>query len=333
MARVVLRADANPQMGLGHVERSVRIGKALAAGGHETTFVVRAGTLGETRLKSLGIVPVTLEADEEEAQTLLASSPRLVLFDVGDTTHERVAAVKKAGDAGVVTFDDLGDGRYVADDVIDANLSEKTNPRKMETTTRFHLGPSFAVVDPRLAAGRRRKYGPFRSLVIALGGTDPENLVVKTVRALGRLDPKVEATFVLGAGYGGGRSLDAVLLEAPRTFDVRISPPDFSDLLRKADVAIVGGGLTLFEAAAAGTPAVVLAQNRAQLANAQNLADAGAVVHLGLGRNVPEGEILATVRSLEDVDRRRTLGEAASRQVDGKGLERVAAACRGAMSA
>ena len=325
-----MRAEASPETGLGHVERSLRLAEALGRDGHEATHVVRAGTLGARRLRERGAAVLPFDGAEEEA-TVLGQAPRLVVYDVGSTTHEQVAAVKKAG-AAVVTFDDLGDGRYVADDVVDANLSDRTNPRKMETTTRFHLGPAYAVVDPRLASGRRRKHGPLRHLVVAMGGTDPENIVVKVVHALGPFDVKVDVTLILGPGYGGGKALDEALLEAPRNFDVRDAPPDFFDLLRGADLAIVGGGLTLFEAAAAGTPAVVLAQNKAQLVNAQVLADAGAAVHLGLGRNVPDGEILATVRSLADPEARRRLGEAAAARIDGRGLERVAEICRGALS-
>lgn len=326
MGRIVFRSDASHEGGIGHVERSARLGAALGAKGHDVTHVVRAGGLAEKRLRAKGVVPLTYERDEEEIRTVLDVRPGLAVLDLGNNPHERVAALKKA-EVGVATFDDLGDGRYVADLVVDANLAEAKNPRKMETTTRFLLGPLYAVVDPRLAAGRRkRRYERFRRLAVALGGTDPENVTVKVVRALGRLDPNIEVTIVLGPGFRGGKTLDAALLESPRDLDVRIAPDDFAEILVAADVGIVGGGLTLAEAAAAGLPAIVLAQNKAQLANAQNLADAGGCVHLGLGRNVPEGEILAAVRALEDPEKRRALGEAAARHVDGKGLERVVGA-------
>jgi spore coat polysaccharide biosynthesis predicted glycosyltransferase SpsG len=329
MGRVLFRSDASHEGGMGHVERAARLAEALAAKGHDVTHVVRADGLAEKRLRAKGIVPLTYERDEEEISTVLDARPNLVVLDLGNNPHERVAALKKAG-LGVATFDDLGDGRYVADLVVDANLTEAKNPRKMETTTRFLVGPDHAVVDPRLAAGRkRRKYGRWRGLVVALGGTDPENITVKVVRALGRLDPNVEATVILGPGFRGGKTLDAALLQAPRDFDVRIAPDDFAEILVASDIGIVGGGLTLAEAAAAGLPAIVLAQNKAQLANAQNLAESGGCVHLGLGKNVPEGEILAAVRALEDPERRRTLGEAAARVVDGKGLDRVVAALEG----
>jgi UDP-N-acetylglucosamine:LPS N-acetylglucosamine transferase len=108
------------------------------------------------------------------------------------------------------------------------------------------------------------------------------------------------------------------------------APEGLASELRRAEVAVVAGGVTLYEAAALGTPSVALAVADAQQITIRGFALRGAAVDGGLAGDSRSIERAAcTVASLlGDPARAARLGDAGARLVDGRGAFRVADAIR-----
>jgi spore coat polysaccharide biosynthesis predicted glycosyltransferase SpsG len=109
-------------------------------------------------------------------------------------------------------------------------------------------------------------------------------------------------------------------LRAPAGAIVLDAPPSLRAPLRAADVVIATGGQTSLEAAACGTPAVLLALDRAQAEQAERLARAGAA----LLADTPQSAARAAQDLLADREQRAHMSEAGQRTVDGRGAQRVA---------
>lgn len=330
MSTVVLRVDADASIGFGHLERTMALARELATINYRPVFVTREEGLAASRLRACGFTDVeTFEGPEAEGDAILAPGPGIVLFDIGSTTHARVAEVKALGGF-VATFEDLGDGRYLADLVIDANLVEATNPKKMETPTRYLLGPDYAILAPAVVAARRRrrKPGPVRRILVSCGGSDPAGVTVGVVRGLATYDSEVEVELVLGPGFAHARALNAALLEASRTFTITEAPTDLPDRLRTADLGILSGGVTLFEAAHLGLPAIVISQNAAQLRNLGPFESRGGIVNLGLAANAPYNNVKSAIREVGTETRLAAMSAAQEGYVDGKGLGRIVSAIK-----
>lgn len=333
MTTVAIRVDATKEIGFGHLERMVELGAALAAENHRPVFVTRAGSVGLDRLRARGverIVEVAEKADvAAESDAILAAGPGLVILDIGPTSHALMAALKAPG-CFLVSFDDLGDGRYLADIVVDANLTEKTNPRKIVTPTRFLFGPAHAAVSRACRAARklRRRFGPLRRVVVAAGGSDPAGVTAGVAAGLSTLANEIAVELVLGPAFAGQKALDKALLASIRTFSIVEAPADFAERLRAADLGILSGGVTLFEAAHLGLPALVIAQNAAQLRNLPPFEAAGGIVNLGLAAHKPYGNLIAAIRELGPEEKRRAMAAALEKSVDGEGIARIVVAIR-----
>jgi spore coat polysaccharide biosynthesis predicted glycosyltransferase SpsG len=100
-----------------------------------------------------------------------------------------------------------------------------------------------------------------------------------------------------------------------------------------ATVAILAGGVTLYEACAIGVPAIAVALSRHQHLTVRGIARAGAAIEAGgaYGRYVvagfsrPAAKIARlTERLLDDAAARRRIRAAGRRLVDGNGAFRVA---------
>jgi spore coat polysaccharide biosynthesis predicted glycosyltransferase SpsG len=108
--------------------------------------------------------------------------------------------------------------------------------------------------------------------------------------------------------------------EPPDEVEVLDAPESLAEVLLKADIAVVGAGQTMLEAAAAGTPtvSVVLVDN--QRRQAERLAALEAVVLADPGSLASE-----VVAVSSDPEWRHRLSARAQAAIDGQGARRVAA--------
>lgn len=308
--------------------------RELAKEGHDPIFVTRDKAFVRSRIEAAGFSEVEgFENDSDEAEAILRRGPGLAVFDVGATAHEVVAAIKEIG-CFIVTFEDLGDGRYLADLVIDANLTENSNPRKMATPTRYLLGPDYAVISQKATAAKKKRRGSrgfftrdgLRKIIVTCGGSDPAGVTPRVVEALSLFDGEIDIELILGPAFSPKDELDRALLKSSRIFSIVEAPDNFHDRMRRADLGILSGGVTLFEAAYLGLPATVIAQNATQLKNLPAFESNSGIVSLGLAAHNPFPNLSATIRSIES--KLGAMAAAQERYVDGKGLDRVVAAIR-----
>lgn len=326
MTTVVFRTDADQEIGFGHITRSLSVADALTEYGHEPVFVTsRSGSVKSWIAARRDYDVLTFGKSESETEKIFERGPGLVVFDVRDTEHKLMAAVKEVG-CFIVTFEDLGEGRYLADLVIDSNLTEKTNPKKMETKTRYLLGPDYAVISDECQKARKgsRQFGELTRILLSFGGSDPAGITPNAVRALAHLNSDIDIELITGPAFAQSKALGRALLEVSRNFLVVDSPPDFPTRLRSADLGIISGGVTLCEAAYLGLPTIVIAQNKHQLSNAEPFAQNGGVVSLGQAGEDAYGRLLPTVKELADPKKREEMSHANTDYIDGKGIDRIA---------
>jgi hypothetical protein len=191
-------------------------------------------------------------------------------------------------------------------------------------TTTVLEGTQFYILDHRISAARRRRERGRRrsckSVLVALGGGHHVRLMAQRLaEALGSRCPGVDVR--IASGFAAG--------QLPRLPYGRwvIARRGLIAPLAACDVAIVGGGVTLYEACALGVPAVGLAVVPAQMPAIEAFARQGAVIDAGGPAGSPEaiGRAAAGVaRLLRDERARARTSHIAQRLVDGRGARRVA---------
>jgi len=264
----------------------------------------------------------------------LASGPGLSGVDVAivDDPSPRHAdawliRAKRVGIA-TATIHDLGVGGTMADLVVDGHVSAQ--PTRKETVggtiTRLY-GPRFAVLDPRIVVARakrrvRRRLATPRVLVALGGGSHVVSLVAPLVLDIARRCPG--ARISIAAGFSGGARPP---LGAARWID---RPDGLVWDLARSDVAVVGGGVTLYEACAVGIPVVAVSVVPAQRAAIEAFATKGATIDAGALPNPltvdRAGAAVATL--LADRFVRHRISAAGKRLIDGRGAFRFAARLR-----
>jgi len=307
MARSVLFAvAAGPRVGFGHLARC----RALARAMRVRLLMAVRGTPATCRTaRELGATVVT-----NGTRALARIRPDLLIVDdpCSDAGARWVNQARQHGIA-VASIHDLGRGYLRSDLVIDGTLMAHRSTRMRSLT-----GPQFAILDPSFAGrvAARRIAG---RVVIALGGgVHVRRFAAALVSRIVHGAPR--ATVVVAAGFSRGPRPS--LPTSARWIDAT----DLAAELARASVAVLGGGITLYEASVLGTPLVALAVTHAQRRTIRAFAREGALIDAGLAgtagfdRRVSAG----VTRLLTAPSQARAMGARARRLVDGRGAHRVA---------
>jgi UDP-2,4-diacetamido-2,4,6-trideoxy-beta-L-altropyranose hydrolase len=324
---VVIRADGGRTLGLGHVIRCLALAEALTGRGAAVTFLTR--TTEPAVLARLERAPCAVErlpgGDEAAAVGERARGAAAVVIDVYGVTVACQEAVRRAG-ARLLVIDDLAQGRFVADLVLNQNLGARPEAYDAAPHTRLLLGPRYALLRRAFRGVVAAPARPPRVLV-TMGGADPGNVTARALEALDALPDAFALDVVLGAAFAHADVVAAVAARSTHPVAVHRDPPDLPGLMARATLAVSAAGSTCWELAHLGVPAVVvgLAANQASIAAA--LDAAGVARSAGAASPFPAGAVGRLVAALlADASGRARMAAAGRALVDGGGAARTAEA-------
>lgn len=298
---LLLRADAGPDIGFGHVTRCLTLGlEWTRRGGRASLMTAAPAESTRERAARFGI-----ELREPGA----FGSNSWIAVD-GYRFDEGCLSSARATGARVLAIDDgIRLSRYDADLVLDQNLGHE----RLDYGVPALLGPRYVLLRPEFAE-RPRPARAFpqaaRSLLISLGGGDTSRAADAALDAIGRDADGLDVVVALGAGSAAPRARPGVRIERDA---------DLPSLMEWADFALLAGGTTSWEACRMALPAVYspVAENQRPIARALAAAGAGLCAEDG-------ASLSAAVRALRgDAARRKAMSAAAGALIDGLGASRV----------
>ena len=333
-ARVVVRADAGPSIGLGHLTRCLALADRLQARGAAVTFVTRRVSEAVlVRIAEAGCATVLLPDGMPPGDDVLfllerirVLDPRAVITDSYEVTTAYQRAVKSSG-VRLLALDDLVRGHFVADLVLNPNMSARVDQYSAEPYTRLLLGPRYALLRPEFRAHRAKPTAlpaPPRVLII-MGGSDPDGLTSRALVEVDALPGEFVVDAVVGPAFQAIEELSKAVAGTSHPVRVHRDPPDLVEIMADATVAVSAAGSTCWELAFLGVPAVLLVAADNQAGIAAGLAAAGFAASLGPVAPFPAEALGAAVGALlADAGRRARMAAVGQLLVDGGGADRVA---------
>lgn len=277
---LALCIESSHSRGMGHLYRSLVLADALRQRGWPLRFLVNDDATARTVLAKNGYDATTVDltdtAADWEGRIIAEQGIRLWIDDRLNTPAAHAHHVKVAG-IPLVTFDDRGDGANLADLHIAALAFDPSEPLGGRRVLR---GADVLILNPAIAQFRRLRRD-LSSLLVTLGGSDTYGATVKVVAELARNGRA--ATVVVGPSFRHTRELDAVLTPA---FTVKSGVPSLVEEMSRHDLAITGGGITAFEANAAGLPCIIVANELFEIPVGRALAGMGGALFAGHHENL-----------------------------------------------
>jgi len=305
MDHVVLLADASPEIGVGHVMRSITFGSELAKSGWLVTLLSkglpdvlrnRAHGLG------IGVQERSLElSDPAVAEEIAAFGPSLIIRDGYRFSDDSADSLDNLGYP-IIAIDDNHEcslGFPAA--IINQNLhAHRVNYSNIADETVRFLGPSWAIIREEISTLRSTR-AQRAGVVVALGGTDPLSMTGPICRELQK------------------RGIDTLNCDGSPSWH------RFPALLAQSQLVIAATGSTTWEAACLGTPilGLITAENQTQIG--LTIRSEGLGLSIDVRSSPDPGEIVDTVeRMLNNPESLLQFSKRGSALVDGFGTKRLA---------
>lgn len=336
--RLVMRSDATPAIGTGHLLRMLALGQAWQdAGGRVVAVVAEAPGSLVDRLADEGFDVRTVPAphpDRADAATLA---------ELGRQTDTRLAIDGPRFDA--TYLDRLGvavERSLVMDDVAErprypvglvVNQNAHADPAAYPPGTRLLGGLEFVLLRREFRHWQQARppvRGTVRRLLVTFGGADPQALTRRTVDAIvaDGLHREIDVEVVVGAANPDARQLVDEATGAGMT--AVLAADRMAERMARADLCLTSGGTTVWELARMGLPSLVVEAGPLEPSLVRGLRHVGLFAPLGPAERLDGRTIVRAVRAAS-ADRawRSTMADLGPRLVDGRGADRVAAALAG----
>lgn len=336
MRILFIRADANSQIGTGHVMRCLAIAQAWLDQGGEAVFLMHnPGTSLKDRVERAGCRVLEMSSepgsrvDAEQTSRLAGEHQAEWLVVDGYQFGAEYQDLVKASGLRLLFLDDCGHaGRYSADLVLNHNLhAAESLYRDRAPDTELLLGPRYALLRREFLSWRewtREIREDVRQVLVTLGGSDPDNMTEQVIRALSLVDMNgMKATVLIGASNPRHSDLRKAAAGLAGVFLVE-NALNMAELIAEADVAVSGAGSTCWELCFLGLPSLLIDLAENQRPVSRELERLGVAVDLGGSEEVSPEKIADELsRLMRSPGRRAAMSACGRGLIDGAGAARV----------
>jgi UDP-2,4-diacetamido-2,4,6-trideoxy-beta-L-altropyranose hydrolase len=341
LPHLLLRADADPAHGTGHVMRCLALAEVWQQhGGRATLLSFRLNPVLCRQIEAHGIglkeIPLTYPGSEDLRATCAALEevcrdeaelPWVVLDGYRfDTIYQSL--LRSAGCRLMVIDDTAHLFRYDADIILNHALSAQQFAYTCSPDTLLLLGPRFALLRSEFQRWQgvpRHCPEVARNILVTLGDTDADNASLKIIEALEQVPtPHVEVRVVVGPLNRYLTQLQSRMVSVSSRVHLQTNVTDIASLMGWADLAVAGAGMTSWELAFMKVPTLLLTLSEKQSEVAQALDEFGAARSLGSPTDLDRNQLTETIsRLIHDKSARRQMSENSQVVVDGRGAQRA----------
>ncbi|MEK7729157.1 MAG: UDP-2,4-diacetamido-2,4,6-trideoxy-beta-L-altropyranose hydrolase [candidate division KSB1 bacterium] len=329
-ATIIMRTDGSSEIGVGHLYRCLALAEALRGRGFEILFAVAVTppplvALLQQHGHAVHTLNASLHLDQLEALARRhhARAIGVDTYAADEIFFKQLAARRMR----VFCIDDFAGFPLAAELVINHNIYAPDLSYQVSPRAHLLLGPRYALLRAQFRATRQRHapHSTRANVIVLLGGSDPHNLTLKITRSLlENLPQEILLHAVVGPAASGLLELQQLARTHAR-LRVHNQPRNLPEIMSAATLAISGAGITVYELACLGVPALLLVIAENQRQNAEAFAHHGLAEVLGRHEQVsPESVAASALALLHDSTKLHNMKAAGQSLVDGLGAERVA---------
>ena len=349
---VVIRADANSKIGMGHVMRCLSVADALVKRGEEVLFVTADDTPVplltkkgipyrvlhtdyadmEAELPELWEVLRELPQGAESPEAALAQKNTSILVDSYYVTEKYLAALKKR--ITTIYMDDIYAFSYPVDMLINYNIYGEEMGYEKDAAfadTKLLLGTEYVPLREEFLAGEQQRTAANCGILITTGGSDSFNLAGQLLMEAMKYDALKEKEYhVVSGSLNPHIGEQQALAQKHENIHIHCNVTNMAELMAESEVALSAGGSTLYELCAMGVPVIAFsfAENQERLV--QTFVKRGIAQYGGNYRTDGNKMIQNTIAGLQklcgDEALKTEYRRKALQLVDGRGAERIAEA-------
>jgi len=324
----LIYAYGNHEMGMGHVYRMSNIAKALTRLGYTLSFLMPDWGDGVKKISEQGFntlrIPVESFEDEREYLRVLGDTVYdCIIVDALNVSENIMKAFREKTHL-LVSIDHMGEGRLLSDILVNILYQ---HPRKLKKPKIELNSLNYMLLNENFKRYNTKKKAvtkEVKKIMITQGGSDTYGVVPKIIQDMDSLPPEIECFALTGPAFKHQKELDQAVKNSGINITVLKDVKEPWKIYSEMDLAITGGGMTLFELLCVGTPCIALTQELREMETINLLKEKNVITVLGMYDALSRGDISAAIKKLiNDFKLRNKMSNLGKKSVDGKGIDRI----------
>ena len=301
---IFFKAEANPNIGGGHLHRCIAIATECQKQGQEVAFIfaetVESST---TQIKDLGFPTFFIDIKKQfelNTYTSIIPSGSLILFDTDDYHFYSGKLIDNLQSFGIKTACfTITDKHPISTDVlINTNIISKTHSYKTPIETIKLLGPRYLIFNSKF---QKLEITPkeetnYQNLFLFFGNADANGLTHYILDIITQLKFQFKKVIVVvGALNPNKLEIEKSIAEnSTLNIEYRYNTPNLVALYEETDIAITAAGMTMWEMALFKIPQLVIASSERELTYTSYLENVNFIHFLGSYNQIFSDENLAS---------------------------------------
>ncbi|EFK97385.1 acylneuraminate cytidylyltransferase, partial [sediment metagenome] len=328
--KILFRCDGDSELGMGHIVRCGALAQELRdSHGCGAVFGVRQGTPGEQAIRELGFPILAKDNSAEDdwlPRTVKETGPDAVVLDIRTPVSNNALNLCKAQGALLAVIDDIGDRRLSADMVFYPPVPQVKQLDWTGFKGEVLSGWEWVILRKEffLLHKSRIPHQP-QQLLVTMGGADPAGFVFRVIKAIEPLEKQFEVTVVTGKAFQKRAELEQAILGSKHHYALLNNVSNMVEIMENTDLAIASFGMTAYELATIGIPAVYLCLTDDHALSAATFTEAGIGISAGTAATFDEQKLCKDIsNALSQLTAMEQKLTQMQNLLDGKGAGRIA---------
>jgi len=325
--KVVFWTEAGQGIGIGHLCRSLVIAKEFLDFGQPSFFLINDDPTAKDRVSAQGFPFELCKLDGKELPSIIGKAPKIVIFDTKRDITALIQSIKPLGHKSIL-LDNITPARLGADVVIYPSALFGNQLNRPGFAGHVYGGAQYVVVDETYLKAREKcqvlKHQPPYHILVTMGGSDPRQLTYQVVNSLRCRSQPIDIKVVIGPAFTSDPRLGDMEQENDARLHFIRGQDNLAFLMDDSHIAITAMGTTLYELAAVGVPAIVIANCDEDRRDLELYKKLGMNLPLGFYQDITSLQIQNAVSQLiQDATTWQSMRDKGWQLIDGHGARRI----------
>jgi len=290
--KILLFADGNNIIGMGHIIRTLNLGKELKRRKHDIVFITK-DRIAKTIFSKLDKCRLFNNLDSKNFKVFLKKhQPDIIIIDKIQE-EEKVLKILHSDCPVLVSIDYIGPHKKFFNCAFNMLYPYSGKSKKA------YSGTEFAIIDKRFQKKHVRiSNKKIQNILVLQGDSDTYCFTPKIIESLDGFSDHISITTVVGSTFRCWSDLRRICKKSKKTVKILQNVKDMSKIMMGHDIAITAGGITLLELAGLGIPSIIICGEKFETETATYFSKNGFGLNLGFGKNITKKKIREATNEL-----------------------------------